>query len=148
MDEALAAQLLGAIESVNGDVRTVNGKVDKSFGVTRDIQVSVGRLDERMLAHEESHKIAAETRHATCPNSSTVNQLVHDQNALAGMMRTLTGRVDDLEDAACEDDAEAKVEAAVEGERMKVLRWAWDNSTNIAGAVFIAYLIGRFVTKQ
>lgn len=125
------------------ETAAISSKLDKVFGVLRDVQVDIAIIKTEQNAHTQQHEEYQRTRHDTCPNAGTVRQLRSDVDAVAGIQRSQDSRLVKVERFVAESQQAEMVEEAEQGIMLKPLKWLWTNGEKVGIAVLIAVVLSK-----
>lgn len=119
----------------------LNEKLDKVFGVLRDVQVKLAQLTSGFDAHEKQHVEHQKYRHETCPNAEAVRSLLSSVDAIAGIQREHHARLVKLEQWSVDTKHEDDVDEAERRLKSTPLLWVWKNADRLIWIVVAAWIL-------
>lgn len=133
---------------LNNKLDSAIEKLGKVYGAVGEVDKSVALVSQKFDDHLQRHEERDRVREATCPTGPKVEALKSDIDAVAGIVRDLQGSVvvlaetvERLEKANEAAQSEEKVTDAVWTERLRPLRWLWDNIGKVASVIVIAVML-------
>lgn len=133
------------------DVSILKTELKATTHELSEIKVAMHVLITEFRAHQQAEVVALEIREKTCPHLSVMQRIKTDSDALAGIVRTSSLRMDVIEGrlGGLEEwqDIE-KVGEAIDGAQRTVIytpvKWTLKNLEKILLALVLAWMIFRF----